>query len=802
MAKVIITPTTSVAVNENLQRLADEFENVVSRDGTAPNNMQADLDMDGNDILNVDNVHANTLVLDGQIVVPDGMSVLPPNVMTKAVYDPDAHNEILFTGLPVMPEAFGAIANGVTDDKTAIEAAAAYAIANKRHLLFSPNKTYAFSQLVFPNGCAVSAKNATLRYLGGLANASDIALLVGNDNVFDELRLTSSGVEVNTDNIRLSPRSRIGLLDISADAQRAGGYTTSTGDSVYIGYVKSRKIDRPIHLDNTGNPATSGSYIGFLDIQNYVRGFRATNTDGGTIGGHNMRTRSPNGALDPGHNGLLITDCQNWYIGDGVIEDSGEHSIRLAGTVRAPVNIYIGNQVIKRSGGCGVKINPYSAVRANNIVIAGVQGIDIGQRSLGGGDNKEVVRISHADRVTVGYISCDLETEPDSGQYCLVVNDITDVRVGRISGKTNAAIRLNKDSDVDGVDYLNGPINGLYIDNYCADVDTFGSAIAIQYDGQSLGNVFIAVNGVSGFATNLVNFVGTPTVTGPIVFTGWVGGTVAPSFANAPANANVRADLMWSTRRYSGQASLFDAGYQGWQRVTPTAFDLADVKGTHQTINNSGLAAALNAYGGAYEQTRLGSVRRGMALALKQTGANAENTGIAFCCGSSGTATDALFERMVLNHQGNLSIVGALSKGSGTFKIDHPLDPENKHLIHGFVEAPRYDLIYRGSVKLVDGVGVVNIDLASNMTEGTFAALTQNVQVVSLNNYDGFGRVRAGKVVDGKFHIYAEDPTSSDEIAWVVMGERNDEFIRERDPWVEKGVGTLIPEHVKSEFEG
>src|SRR5262245_7688863 len=38
--------------------------------------------------------------------------------------------------------------------------------------------------------------------------------------------------------------------------------------------------------------------------------------------------------------------------------------------------------------------------------------------------------------------------------------------------------------------------------------------------------------------------------------------------------------------------------------------------------------------------------------------------------------------------QGNLDVIGNVSKGGGSFKIDHPLDPENKFLFHSFVESP------------------------------------------------------------------------------------------------------------------
>ena len=57
----------------------------------------------------------------------------------------------------------------------------------------------------------------------------------------------------------------------------------------------------------------------------------------------------------------------------------------------------------------------------------------------------------------------------------------------------------------------------------------------------------------------------------------------------------------------------------------------------------------------------------------------------------------------------NMSIVGSLSKGSGTFDIEHPLD-NTKRLRHSFIEGPRYDLIYRGRVQLTNGQAVVNLD--------------------------------------------------------------------------------------------
>lgn len=171
----------------------------------------------------------------------------------------------------------------------------------------------------------------------------------------------------------------------------------------------------------------------------------------------------------------------------------------------------------------------------------------------------------------------------------------------------------------------------------------------------------------------------------------------------------------------------------------------------------------------------------------------------------TGSNSGTRAERLIVKSSGDVEVVGAFSKGSGTFLIDHPLNPEEKDLYHGFVEAPRYDLIYRGRVNLTDGKAEVDIDSTSNMSEGTFDALTKNATVTSLQNQDGFSRVKPSEIVDGKFTIECED-TVNDEISWVVIAERDDNFIRNEDPRTDEN-GSLIPEWEKEspnevEFDG
>lgn len=148
---------------------------------------------------------------------------------------------------------------------------------------------------------------------------------------------------------------------------------------------------------------------------------------------------------------------------------------------------------------------------------------------------------------------------------------------------------------------------------------------------------------------------------------------------------------------------------------------------------------------------------------------------------------------------GAMQVTGVLAKGSGTFLIDHPLDPFNRNLRHGFVEAPRYELIYRGTVQLENGRATVDIDVASNMSSGTFAALTTNAVVTSLQNQDGFARLKPGPINSGSFEIICEDDTCTDLVSWVVIAERNDPFVKsDLDPNTDSD-GRFVPEFEKED---
>ena len=177
---------------------------------------------------------------------------------------------------------------------------------------------------------------------------------------------------------------------------------------------------------------------------------------------------------------------------------------------------------------------------------------------------------------------------------------------------------------------------------------------------------------------------------------------------------------------------------------------------------------------------------------ILEIGQDGNNSALLTLTNSSGTETIR-----AAGHNGALTITGALSKGSGSFKIDHPLPSktDTHHLVHSFVEAPQADNIYRGKVDLIDGSASVNIDAVAGMTEGTFVLLNRDVQCFT-SNESGWTAVK-GSVSGNILTITAQDNTCTDAISWLVIGERQDQHMHDTD-WTDSN-GKVIVEPSKGD---
>ena len=142
----------------------------------------------------------------------------------------------------------------------------------------------------------------------------------------------------------------------------------------------------------------------------------------------------------------------------------------------------------------------------------------------------------------------------------------------------------------------------------------------------------------------------------------------------------------------------------------------------------------------------------------------------------------------------NQTRVGTLSKASGTFTIDHPLDPSGKILNHYFIEGPEMLNIYRGSV-ILDAVGRAEVSLPDY-----FGALNRNPMV----QLTGVGTSEvvyvAEKVAGNRFVVGG--PAGA-EVYGQVTGERKDvsaEATRRMMPVEQPKNGPLAGRMLDDEF--
>ena len=138
---------------------------------------------------------------------------------------------------------------------------------------------------------------------------------------------------------------------------------------------------------------------------------------------------------------------------------------------------------------------------------------------------------------------------------------------------------------------------------------------------------------------------------------------------------------------------------------------------------------------------------------------------------------------------GSLVVTGSISKGGGSFRIDHPLDPKGMYLYHSFVESPDMMNIYNGNVT-TDAKGEAVVSLPDY-----FGALNRDFryQLTVINQFAQ--AIVAEKVNNNRFKIRTDKPNV--EVSWQVTGIRQDPYanahrIQVEQPKAENERGTYL----------
>lgn len=81
--------TAGTVINSNNKKIETSFENTISRDGSTPNEMGADLDMNSNDILNAGTIDAQDLLLNGTTITDSAANAVLAQAWAESPISPD-----------------------------------------------------------------------------------------------------------------------------------------------------------------------------------------------------------------------------------------------------------------------------------------------------------------------------------------------------------------------------------------------------------------------------------------------------------------------------------------------------------------------------------------------------------------------------------------------------------------------------------------------------------------------------------------------------------------------------------------
>ncbi|GBC80422.1 hypothetical protein HRbin09_01659 [bacterium HR09] len=237
-------------------------------------------------------------------------------------------------------------------------------------------------------------------------------------------------------------------------------------------------------------------------------------------------------------------------------------------------------------------------------------------------------------------------------------------------------------------------------------------------------------------------------------------------------SANTAGHVFWVTNDGSGTAingnSPSGTGVRGFSSMDGTGVYGFSTSGTAvKGLTTSGSAAVYGDSGKSDGRGVYGVANSALAMGVHGHSdygrgvAGGSNTGRGVY-GWTASGLAGFFE-------GNVQVTANLFKGGGSFKIDHPLDPEHKYLYHSFVESPDMKNVYDGNVVL-DQNGEAWVELPE-----WFEALNRDFryQLTALGA-PGPSLYVAEEIAHNRFKIAGGRPGMK--VSWQVTGIRKDPF--------------------------
>jgi hypothetical protein len=285
--------------------------------------------------------------------------------------------------------------------------------------------------------------------------------------------------------------------------------------------------------------------------------------------------------------------------------------------------------------------------------------------------------------------------------------------------------------------------------------------------------------GVLGNSPSGIGVEGTASGTASYGVFGWATATSGTNYgvygsSASPTGAGVYGIGATGVGGASTSTSGPGGGFTGF--TAPSGSDLNGTDGvvamggnvdapSNSTTAGNGVVGIGGALVGPFGEAGAGVTATGGTATAGGEGITASGDGIDAYAGAGGAGGN-----FAGNFIGNVSVSGALSASTKDFKIDHPLDPANKYLVHASVESSEMKNIYDGNVT-TDGQGHATVQLPE-----WFEALNTDFRY-QLTVIGQFAQAIIGrKIENNQFEIRTSAPNV--EVSWQVTGVRQDAFAK------------------------
>jgi hypothetical protein len=234
-------------------------------------------------------------------------------------------------------------------------------------------------------------------------------------------------------------------------------------------------------------------------------------------------------------------------------------------------------------------------------------------------------------------------------------------------------------------------------------------------------------------------------------------GILAIGFS-APSGSNQNGSDALTTFGGAGDPGTFQGN--GGNGLVANGGDGASIPGTG-VIANGGFGVGTGVGGTGILATGVGEP-------------NGDGSGGGFVGGNFGGFGDGIDvsagSGLAGNFTGNLNVTGSITAGVKDFKIDHPLDPGNKYLVHASVESSEMMNIYTGNVTTdADGNAAVRLP-------EWFEALNSDFRY-QLTVIGQFAQAIVGREIQNhEFSIRTNAPNVK--VSWQVTAVRHDAFAK------------------------